>query len=109
MLQDTDLMKFVFDKNPVTVAKEMREFKQEVEAALAQPLTLNVYDNEFYSKGDGSLDFGRTSSCFQVSSMSFRPPSGQIVIVRFRFWTRTRMWWTWMLSTSCLTTRETGN
>ena len=67
VLQDTDLMKFVFDKNPVTVAKEMREFKEEVEAALAQPLTLNVYDNEFYSKGDGSLDFGRTSSCFQVS------------------------------------------
>ena len=60
-------MKFVFDKNPVNVAKEMKGFKEEVEAALAQPLTLNVYDNEFYSKGDGSLDFGRTSSCFQVS------------------------------------------
>ena len=31
-----------------------------------KPYTLNVYDNEFYSKVDGSLDFGRTSSCFQV-------------------------------------------
>ena len=66
VLQDTDLMKFVFDKNPVNVAKQMKEFKTEVEAAFAQPLTLNVYDNEFYSKVDGSLDFGRTSSCFQV-------------------------------------------
>ena len=59
-------MKFVFDKNPVNVAKQMKEFKYEIEAALAEPLTLNVYDNEFYSKVDGSLDFGRTSSCFQV-------------------------------------------
>ena len=66
VLQDTDLMKFVFDKNPVSVAKQMREFKTEIEAAFAQPYTLNVYDNEFYSKVDGSLDFGRTSSCFQV-------------------------------------------
>jgi len=66
VLQDTDLMKFVFDKNPVNVAKEMREFKKDIEGAFAQPLTLNVYDNEFYSKVDGSLDFGRTSSCFQV-------------------------------------------
>ena len=66
ILQDTDLMKFVFDKNPVAVAREMPQFRAEVEAALAQPFTLNVYDNEFYSKVDGSLDFGRTSSCFQV-------------------------------------------
>merc|ERR1712025_1348688 len=66
VLQDTDLMKFVFDKNPVTVARELKEFKKDVEAAFAQPLTLNIYDNEFYSKFDGSLDFGRTSSCFQV-------------------------------------------
>jgi len=66
VLQDTDLMKFVFDKNPVMVAKQLRAFKQEVEASFAQPLTLNIYDNEFYSKIDGSLDFGRTSSCFQI-------------------------------------------
>ena len=36
VLQDTDLMKFVFDKNPVSVAKQMREFKTEIEAAFAQ-------------------------------------------------------------------------
>jgi len=66
VLQDTDLMKFVFDKNPVNVAKEANQFKKDIEGAFAQPLTLNVYDNEFYSKVDGSLDFGRTSSCFQI-------------------------------------------
>jgi len=66
ILQDTDLMKFVFDKNPVTVAREVKQFKADVEAVFAQPLILNIYDNEFYSKFDGSLDFGRTSSCFQV-------------------------------------------
>ena len=38
VLQDTDLMKFVFDKNPVSVAKQMREFKTEIEAAFAQVL-----------------------------------------------------------------------
>ena len=59
-------MKFVFDKNPVNVAKEANQFKKDIEGAFAQPLTLNVYDNEFYSKVDGSLDFGRTSSCFQI-------------------------------------------
>jgi hypothetical protein len=66
VLQDTDLMKFVFDKNPVLVAEEMKQFKADIEEAFAQPLTLNIYDSEFYSQYDGSLDFGRTSSCFQV-------------------------------------------
>jgi hypothetical protein len=66
VLQDTDLMKFVFDKNPVQVAEELKQFKSDIEGAFAQPLTLNIYDSEFYSKYDGSLDFGRTSSCFQV-------------------------------------------
>merc|ERR1719471_1265483 len=75
VLQDTDLMKFVFDKNPVNVAKQMKEFKYEIEAALAEPLTLNVYDNEFYSKVDGSLDFGRTSSCFQAPLWALPLPS----------------------------------
>ena len=44
----------------------MRQFKADIEGAFAQPLTLNIYDTEFYSQIDGSLDFGRTSSCFQV-------------------------------------------
>ena len=107
VLQDTDLMKFVFDKNPVNVAKEMREFKEEVEAALAQPLTLNVYDNEFYSKVDGSLDFGRTSSCFQVGKNNFH--GWQTIILLFRYLIATRTWWTWTRSTGCLTTGGTEN
>ena len=83
MLQDTDLIKFVFDKNPVNVAKQMRQFKSEIESAFAQPLTLNVYDNEFYSKVDGSLDFGRTSSCFQVKYLLRLPfhVKGQTLIL----------------------------
>jgi hypothetical protein len=36
------------------------------EGAFALPLSINIYDTEFYSQYDGSLDFGRTSSCFQV-------------------------------------------
>ncbi len=60
VLQDTDLMKFVFDEDPVKVSQRLGQFKQEVEAALALPLTLNIYDTEFYSQFDGSLDFGRT-------------------------------------------------
>ena len=43
VLQDTDLMKFVFDKNPVSVAKQMREFKTEIEAAFAQVFFLFFY------------------------------------------------------------------
>ena len=62
MLQDTDLMKFVFDEDPVKVSARLGQFKAEVEATigLALPLTLNIYDTEFYSQVDGSLDFGRT-------------------------------------------------
>ena len=76
----------------------MKQFKSDIEGAFAQPLSLNIYDSEFYSQVrviqtlkfhsnflsidrdfdlnvfddillfqyDGSLDFGRTSSCFQV-------------------------------------------
>lgn len=70
VLQDTDLMKFVFDDDPVKVSKHLKEIKSDLESALAAPLALplsiNIYDTEFYSKYDGSLDFGRTSSCFQV-------------------------------------------
>ena len=66
MLQDTELMKFVFDRDPTNVQRNLPEFKNDLEGAFAQPLTFNIYDTEFYSKVDGSLDFGRTSSCFQI-------------------------------------------
>lgn len=68
VLQDTDLMKFVFDEDPVKVSKHIGEIKTEIEEAFPRelPLSLNIYDIEFYSQAGGSLDFGRTSSCFQV-------------------------------------------
>ena len=53
-------MKFVFDRDPTTVQKKLEHFKNEVEASFAEPLKLQIYDTEFYSKVDGSLDFGRT-------------------------------------------------
>lgn len=68
VLQDTELMRFVFDRDPTSVQKKLPEFKNDLEGAFAQPLKFNIYDAEFYSKVDGSLDFGRTSSCFQIMS-----------------------------------------
>ena len=65
-------MRFVFENDPSRVRNKLRDFSNEIQKLLAldgpqaQPLTLNLYDTEFYSKFDGSLDFGRTSSCFQV-------------------------------------------
>ena len=53
-------MKFVFNKDPVNIAKQLTEFKKDVEKAIAEPLKVNIYDTEFYSKVDGSLDFGMT-------------------------------------------------
>ena len=66
VLQDTELMKFVFDRDPTNVQRNLPYFKTDLEDAFAQPLKFNIYDTEFYSKVDGSLDFGRTSSCFQI-------------------------------------------
>lgn len=68
VLQDTDLMRFVFDKDPSSVRNEIDDFSRDIGRIFPQPLKLNLYDTEFYSKRDGSLDFGRTSSCFQVVS-----------------------------------------
>ena len=63
-MQDTDLMRFVFNNDPATVQKQLPELSDELSRTLgsysALPLTLNIYETEFYSKGDGSLDFGRT-------------------------------------------------
>jgi len=53
-------MKFVFNRDPTTVQRNLPEFKSTLENAFAQPLKFNIYDTEFYSKVDGSLDFGRT-------------------------------------------------
>ena len=70
VLQDTELMKFVFDRDPTSVQKTLPEFKNALETTkldnTAQPLKFNIYETEFYSKVDGSIDFGKTSSCFQI-------------------------------------------
>ena len=61
VLQDTELMKFVFDQDPTSTQKRLPDFKAALETALRpQPLRFNLYDTEFYSQVDGSLDFGRT-------------------------------------------------
>ena len=61
VLQDTDLMRFVFDNDPSTVQKRLPEFAAELRRFYSpRPLIFNMYETEFYSQGDGSLDFGRT-------------------------------------------------
>ena len=60
-------MKFVFDLDPTSTQKRLPEFKEALETALApQPLRFHLYDTEFYSQVDGSLDFGRTRCCVVV-------------------------------------------
>ena len=64
-------MRFVFDRDPTSVQKTLPEFKNALETTKldnidAQHLKFNIYETEFYSKVDGSIDFGKTSSCFQI-------------------------------------------
>ncbi len=66
MLQATELLKFVFDRDPTAVQARLSDFRQEVASVFPETIKFHIYETEFYSKGDGSLDFGRTSSCFQV-------------------------------------------
>ena len=54
-------MRFVFDNDPSTVQKRLPEFSDELGRLYRpQPLKFNIYETEFYSQVDGSLDFGRT-------------------------------------------------
>ncbi|GLG95415.1 Cadherin-87A, partial [Gryllus bimaculatus] len=66
VLRDRDLLKFVFSKPPTDVQRDISDFQREVEKALLLPVSLNIYDTQFYAKEDGSLDFSSTSSCFQL-------------------------------------------
>ncbi|XP_058795727.1 cadherin EGF LAG seven-pass G-type receptor 3 [Phymastichus coffea] len=66
MLRDRDMLKFVFSKPPVEVRKKLEEFENAVAKALLLPISVNVYDTQFYAKDDNSLDFSSTSSCFQI-------------------------------------------
>ncbi len=60
VLQDTELMKFVFDRDPATVQAKIPELKSSLAELFPSPLQFRLYETEFYSKVDGSLDFGRT-------------------------------------------------
>ncbi|XP_076368154.1 cadherin 74A isoform X2 [Tachypleus tridentatus] len=66
VLHDRDLLKFVFYKRPNEVQNIIPSLQKDLRVALAQPVSLNVYDTQFHSRGDGSLDFESTSSCFQL-------------------------------------------
>lgn len=66
LLRDRDMLKFVFSKPPVEVRKKLEEFEIAVQQALLLPVSINVYDTQFYAKDDNSLDFSSTSSCFQM-------------------------------------------
>lgn len=66
LLRDRDMLKFVFSKPPVEVRKTLEDFERAVQQALSLPISVNVYDTQFYSKEDNSLDFSSTSSCFQM-------------------------------------------
>lgn len=66
LLRDRDMLKFVFSKPPTEVRKSLEEFENAVQQALSLPVSVNVYDTQFYSKEDNSLDFSSTSSCFQM-------------------------------------------
>ncbi|XP_043475497.1 cadherin-23 [Leptopilina heterotoma] len=66
LLRDRDMLKFVFSKPPAEVSKTLENFEKAVQQALSLPISVNVYDTQFYSKDDNSLDFSSTSSCFQM-------------------------------------------
>lgn len=66
LLRDRDMLKFVFSRPPVEVRKTLEDFERAVQHALSLPISVNVYDTQFYSKEDNSLDFSSTSSCFQM-------------------------------------------
>lgn len=67
IVKDSGLLKFVFTRPPNEVGRYIKKFKEDVEKSLGVPqASLNLYDTQFYSKNDGSLDFSSTGSCFQL-------------------------------------------
>ena len=75
ILRDTELMKFVFTKPPPDIRPMLSEFRASVEQSLDLPLTLNLYESQFYSRDDGALDFTSTRySVFRIPSSGFRLP-----------------------------------
>ncbi|KAJ9597159.1 hypothetical protein L9F63_026952, partial [Diploptera punctata] len=66
VLRDRDLLKFIFSKPPTDVRRMLGDFQKEVEKALLLPVSLNIYDTQFYAKEDGSLDFSSTRLCMSI-------------------------------------------
>ncbi|GIY13275.1 cadherin-23 [Caerostris extrusa] len=58
--------KFVFYKRPNEVREIIPDFEKALKEAVAQPISLNIYDTNFYARNDGSLDFESTSSLLQL-------------------------------------------
>jgi len=59
VLRDKSLLKFVFDKTPRDVQKIQKEVEKAMAAALGAS-SVNIYDTQFHTKPDGSLDFSST-------------------------------------------------
>lgn len=66
VLQDSDLLKFVFYKQPQEVRKALPQFEKDLNFALASSISANIYDTQYSTREDGSLDFESASSCFQL-------------------------------------------
>lgn len=60
VVRDRGLMKFIFGLPPNEIRANLEKFKKDVEEALDVPVSLNVYDTQFFAKSDGSLDFSST-------------------------------------------------
>ncbi|KAK6620930.1 hypothetical protein RUM43_011229 [Polyplax serrata] len=65
MLRDKALMKLILNDPPTEVKKRIPELENAIASAVNVP-SVNIYDVQFHSKPDGSLDFSSTSSCFQI-------------------------------------------
>ncbi|KAK8778265.1 hypothetical protein V5799_020393 [Amblyomma americanum] len=66
ILHDSDLMKFIFYKQPQEIRKVIPQFEKDLNQALASAVTANIYDTQYSTREDGSLDFESASSCFQL-------------------------------------------
>lgn len=64
------------------VGHYIKQFKQDVEKSLGvSRASLNLYDTQFYSKEDGSLDFSSTGSCFQLVGPNDYSPKDTVLLL----------------------------
>lgn len=59
MLRDKALMKLILNDPPTEVKKRIPELENAIASAVNVP-SVNIYDVQFHSKPDGSLDFSST-------------------------------------------------